>query len=272
MPSASSVREVAALVRAAGARGETVSIDRPGGDVVLSLELLDQVLEHEAGDLTCTVEAGIRLSALQEALARQGQMLALDPPGDPTVGACIAGDLAGPRSFRYGRMRDLLLGVTAVLGDGLVASSGGKVVKNVAGYDLGKLLCGSRGGLGVIVRASLRLHPLPEAAATLVCPATSAADARARAEAVLAAGLVPTALDATDERLALLFEGSARAVTAQVGAATGLAGGSQASGDVWDEVRERPRIGPSWPVDGPLRALADRVRSELDPGGVLVAP
>ena len=98
-------------------------------------------------------------------------MLALDPPGDPTIGACIAGDLSGPRRHRYGRMRDLVLGVTVVLGDGIVASSGGKVVKNVAGYDLGKLLLRLAGhGWASIAARSLRLHPLPDASATLVAP------------------------------------------------------------------------------------------------------
>src|SRR5262249_30210888 len=129
---------------------------------------LDRILEHEAGDLTCTVEAEIRLSALQQALAAHGQMLALDPPGDPTLGACAAANLSGPRRHRYGTMRDLVIGTTVVLPDGTVASSGGKVVKNVAGYDLGKLFCGSGGRLGRIVRLSLRLHPVPEASATVV--------------------------------------------------------------------------------------------------------
>jgi FAD/FMN-containing dehydrogenase len=151
------VSEVSEALRDASAAGRRVSV------ADLDLSGIDRILEHEAGDLTCTVEAGIRLSVLQTALAVHGQRLSLDPPGDPTIGACVAGDLAGPLSHRYGRMRDLLLGVTVVLGDGLVASSGGKVVKNVAGYDLGKLVCGSRGALGVVVRASLRLHPIPEA-------------------------------------------------------------------------------------------------------------
>ena len=88
-------------------------------------------------------------------------MLALDPPGDPTIGACLAGDLSGPRRHRYGAMRDLVIGVTVVLADGTIASSGGKVVKNVAGYDLGKLFSGSRGRLGLIARVALRLHPRP---------------------------------------------------------------------------------------------------------------
>ena len=138
---------------------------RVGDD--LRLDGLARVLEHEAGDLTCTVEAGIRLSTLAAVLARAGQRLSLDPPGDPTIGACLAAALSGPRRHRFGTPRDLVLGVTLVLADGTVASSGGKVVKNVAGYDLGKLVCGSHGTLALIARVSLRLHPLPAAARTL---------------------------------------------------------------------------------------------------------
>ncbi len=196
---------------------------------------LDRILEHEAGDLTCTVEAEIRLSALRQALARHGQMLALDPPGDPTVGACLAANLSGPRRHRYGTMRDLVIGATVVLGDGTVASSGGKVVKNVAGYDLAKLLCGSEGRLGRVVRLSLRLHPVPEATATVVAPADPD-----RALAVLRSGLTPSAVDLHwPDRLALLFEGSARAVAAQVQAARELIGGKPAGEEVWVDAAER---------------------------------
>lgn len=271
MPSASSVRGVAELVRTASESGKTVSIGTAGGDVELSLEELDQVLEHEAGDLTCTVEAGIRLSALQAALAPHGQMLALDPAGDPTIGACIAGDLAGPRSYRFGRMRDLLLGVTVVLGDGLVASSGGKVVKNVAGYDLGKLFCGSRGSLGVVVRASLRLHPLPEAGATLLVPATSRADAEEKARTLLTARLVPGAMDAGEARLAALFEGSERAVGAQMERARALVGGAEATDAVWDEVRARLASERARKPEEPLARLLERIRAAFDPRGVFVS-
>jgi glycolate oxidase FAD binding subunit len=151
-----------------------------------------------------------------------------------------------------------LLGVTVVLGDGLVASSGGKVVKNVAGYDLGKLLCGSRGTLGVICRASLRLHPLPDAVATLV----SHGDAREKAQVILRSQLVPSALDATSERLAVMFEGSARAVEFQIDAAGSLVGGKQTDDAVWDEVRARPR--PHTAEEDPaLLALHERVRLAL---------
>src|ERR1700729_4060858 len=126
------------------------------------------ILEYEPGDLTCIVAAGLRLSALQSAVEAHGQRLSLDPPGDPTLGDCLLEDLSGPLRHRFGSMRDLVIGVTVVLPDGLRASSGGKVVKNVAGYDLGKLFCGSRGRLGSVERMALRVHPRPPVARTLV--------------------------------------------------------------------------------------------------------
>ena len=243
MPSVSepeSVSEAAAALAACAAEGLRVSIDRPGGDVVLSTTRLDRIVEHESGDLTCTVEAGIRLSALNERLAAHGQMLALDPPGDPTVGGCLAGDLSGPRRHRYGTARDLVLGVTVVLADGTIASSGGKVVKNVAGYDLGKLFCGSRGTLGLIARVSLRLHPRPDVTRTLVAPVESPEDAQHRWQALHRSTLVPSALDVHwPGRLAVLFEGGERAVAAQLEAAGGLVGGEEDGADVWAEAAER---------------------------------
>ena len=180
MPSVSeiwSVHEAAELLQGAAAEGRRVSIEREGGDVVVSTRRLDQVLEHEAGDLTCIVEAGVRVRDLNERLAEHGQMLALDPPGNPTIGACLAANLSGPRRHRYGTARDLVIGVTVVLADGTVASSGGKVVKNVAGYDLGKLFCGSEGRLGLIALGALRLYPRPEASRTLGVPVRSATEA-----------------------------------------------------------------------------------------------
>jgi glycolate oxidase FAD binding subunit len=263
-----SVAEASEVLRKASAEGLRVSIDRAGADIVLSLARLNRVLEHEAGDLTCTVEAGIRLSELQARLEKDGQMLALDPPGDPTIGACIAADLSGPRRHRYGTMRDLLLGVTVALGDGLVASSGGKVVKNVAGYDLGKLFCGSGGTLGAVLRASLRLHPLPEASATLVAPIESPGDVDAKRQAILRSPLVPTALDVTVDRLAVLFEGGVRAVEAQLSLARALVGGDRVGDEVWNEVRARPRPQDSDDDGEVLRALLERIRVQFDPQGV----
>jgi glycolate oxidase FAD binding subunit len=128
------------------------------------------VIEHEPGDLTCTVGADVPLAGLQETLAEGRQMLALDPPGAArlTVGEAFAAAASGPRSHRYGGPRDLVLGVTVRLADGTVARGGGRVVKTVAGYDLPKLFTGARGRLGQILELTLRLHPLPAATCTVV--------------------------------------------------------------------------------------------------------
>jgi glycolate oxidase FAD binding subunit len=227
-----SIEEAADLLAAAARDGRRIRI---GGD--LRTDRLDRVLEHEAGDLTCTVEAGIRLSALRATLAGAVQRLSLDPPGDPTVGACLARRLSGPLSHRYGTPRDLVLGVTLVLGDGTVASSGGKVVKNVAGYDLAKLVCGSEGRLGLIARVALRLHPLPPASATLL---VETGDPAAVVRAIRRSQLQPSALDVLHPgRVVLLFEGRAAAVEAQLETARALVGGSPTSEPVWDESRRR---------------------------------
>ena len=128
----------------------------------------------------------MRLSTLQEALGEHGQRLSLDPPGDPTVGALLARNLSGPLRHRFGAPRDLVLGVTLVLADGTIANAGGKVVKNVAGYDLARLVCGSEGRLALIARASFRLHPLPKAARTLAVETDDAPALVARAPSLAA--------------------------------------------------------------------------------------
>ena len=137
-------------------------------DLVLSTPGLTRVLEHAAGDMTVTVEAGCTIAALQQHVALRGQRLALDPlwPGRATVGGVLATNDSGPLRHAFGTARDLLLGVTVALPDGTLARAGGKVVKNVAGYDLPKLMVGAYGTLGVITRATFRLHPLPRATRT----------------------------------------------------------------------------------------------------------
>jgi FAD/FMN-containing dehydrogenase len=284
LPSVSEPRSLEEAAEVLGS-GRRVSIEREGGEVVLSTRALNRVLEHEPGDLTAIVEAGMRLSELQAHLAGHGQMLALDPPGDPTIGACLAGDLSGPRRHRFGAMRDLVLGVTLVLADGTIASSGGKVVKNVAGYDLGKLCSGSRGRLALIARVALRLHPRPAAEATVVAETD---DPRALWRELLRGRLEPSAVDFLPPgRIALLFQGGAAAVEAQVGACPG----APADPSVWEEsaarqleaggrapfawqdcLVARPGVGLAF-VAGEARAgwspLAERVRASFDPEGIL---
>lgn len=227
-----SLEEASALLVEASASGQRLVI---GEDV--RLDRMSRILRHESGDLTCVVEAGVRLSQLQEALAAHGQRLSLDPPGDPTIGACLAGNLSGPLRHRFGAPRDLVLGVTLVLGDGTIASSGGTVVKNVAGYDLGKLVCGSRGRLALIGRVALRLHPAPPSSGSLVVETRAPADV---VRALAASPLQPSAVDVLHPgRVAVLFEGSAPVVEAQLGAARSLVGGEEVDASVWGECRTR---------------------------------
>jgi len=165
--------EVSTALRLAAAEEATVAVrghgtkqtwGKPaaGVDVLIDLSRLDRLVEHQPGDLIATAQAGMPLAQLQEALASSSQRLALDEmvPGT-TVGGLIATNPSGPRRLHAGTVRDLLIGLTLVRADGTVARAGGKVVKNVAGYDLCKLMTGSWGTLGVITEATFRLHPIP---------------------------------------------------------------------------------------------------------------
>jgi glycolate oxidase FAD binding subunit len=141
-------------------------------DLEVSTGQLDGVVEHNAGDLTAVVQAGLPLARAQQRFGEAGQRVALDPPlgadEAATVGGVVATGDSGPLRHRYGAPRDLVLGMTVALSDGTLAKTGGKVIKNVAGYDLGKLLTGSFGTLGLIVQVALRLHPQPERTVTLI--------------------------------------------------------------------------------------------------------
>jgi len=137
-------------------------------DIELSLARLNEVREHAWQDMTCTVQAGCAWAGMQAQLQRHGQMVALDPlrPDCATVGGVVACNDSGPLRLKYGGLRDLIIGMTVALADGTLAKSGGKVVKNVAGYDIHKLITGSFGTLGVIVEVNFRLHPVEEHART----------------------------------------------------------------------------------------------------------
>jgi glycolate oxidase FAD binding subunit len=174
---------VAEAVRAAAAEESTVRIcgggtkscwGRPPVSDAVDLPTLglDNIVEHNAADLTAVVQAGVRLAGAQAVFAEAGQMLAVDPAlgtGErATIGGVVATADSGPLRHRYGGVRDQVIGIRAVLADGSAIHSGGKVIKNVAGYDLGKLFTGSFGTLGVIVEISVRLHPLPRPVITAV--------------------------------------------------------------------------------------------------------
>jgi len=229
-------QQLAAVLELANKSGLAV-IPRGGGtkldwgnapkraDLILSTARLDRILEHVWADLTVTVEAGCTLQALQQTLAQHGQRLALDAlwPEHATIGGVLSANDSGVLRIRFGALRDLLIGITLALPDGTLASSGGKVVKNVAGYDLPKLATGALGTLGVITRAVFRLHPLPRMATTITCVANQFSSAERLLAALLDSALAYSALQvripAEDQRkifVDVLFEGTEQGIAAQI--------------------------------------------------------
>lgn len=225
---------IAAVLRYANKRGLAIA-PRGGGtkrawgnpparlDLVLSTRRLDQVLEHAWGDMTATVQVGCTVAVFQRALAAHGQRLALDPlwPDQATIGGILATNDSGSLRQRFGSLRDLVLGVTVALPDGTLARSGGKVVKNVAGYDLPKLMNGALGTLGVIVDATFRLYPLPGNSASLWVELPSIDAANRFMLAILDSTLVTTGLQLlvhpdSAPHVAIRLEGIDAAIASQI--------------------------------------------------------
>ncbi|MGB9378126.1 MAG: FAD-binding oxidoreductase, partial [Mycobacteriales bacterium] len=215
-------------------RGAGTKIDWGGPvptGVTVDLSGLDTVLEHAAGDLVVRVQSGVRLSDLAEALAPAGQRLAIDEvvPGS-TVGGVISTALSGPSRMLYGGVRDLLIGITVIRPDGAVTHSGGKVVKNVAGYDLGKLYTGAFGTLGIVTEAIFRLHPLPEHAAWVGVELADETAVGHAVAAVLDSQVTPSAVEVAraDQTgpltVSVLLEGVRPGVEARTSTVAGLLG------------------------------------------------
>ena len=201
------LRELGRAGRPLRVRGGATKLGWDAHDPLPEIELetagLARVLEHNEGDFTAVMEAGVPLAEAQARFAGAGQMLALDPPlaqrtgaaPAATIGGVLAAADSGPLRHRYGGVRDLVLGVTVVLSDGTVGKAGGRVIKNVAGYDLGKLFAGSQGTLGLVAAVSVRLHPLTRNTAT--ARATSS-DASALGRAVVRLAAMPLEADCLD--------------------------------------------------------------------------
>lgn len=248
--SPSTVDDVAAALALANDAGAAVIPWGAGGrmhvgmpperyDLALDLRRLDRVVEYEPADLTVTVEAGIALDDLQRRLGEHGQWLPLDPPRGPhdTVGGLLATNASGPSRHRYGTARDLLIGIRVALPAGELVKAGGRVVKNVAGYDLGKLHIGALGTLGVIVQASFKVAPLPAASADvhLDAPLSDVMSITSRLiEARLAVEslVVSKAAGASAWDLHIRFAGSAAAVERSQRELVGLAPNKAESSDV----------------------------------------
>lgn len=228
-----SEQELAAVLRYANETGLRVA-PRGGGtklswgnppgrlDLIISTARLNRIEEHAWADLTVTVEAGCTIRSLQERLAQHGQRLALDVlwPEHATVGGVLSTNDSGALRLRFGGLRDLIIGMTLALPDGTLAASGGKVVKNVAGYDLPKLATGALGTLGIITRAIFRLHPLPRNTRTFSISAESLAEVQKLIAAVQDSQLAHTALQVRFDEYAppkadILFEGTQEGLAAQ---------------------------------------------------------
>ncbi|HEY6213011.1 MAG TPA: FAD-binding oxidoreductase [Vicinamibacterales bacterium] len=233
------VDEVAAILVRASANGERVRVRGSGtkldwgepqaADVDVAMTRLNAVVAHRHGDLTATIQAGARLGEVNRTLAAHGQWLPLDPPfaDRATVGGIIATNDSGPRRHRYGAPRDLIIGVDFVRADGVRAKAGGIVVKNVAGYDLARLMTGSFGTLAVVTSATFKLFPIPAASQTVVFDG-SIAELGAIASTIASGHLTPTAIDihaASREgsRLLVRFESTETAAAEQAGRVATLA-------------------------------------------------
>ena len=240
--------EAAPVVREAVARNLTI-VARGAGtkqhwalppnrlDLIVDTSALRGVTEHAAGDLIAVIRAGTPLREVHDVLAPAHQQLALDGAlPDATVGGTVAVSTSGPRRMLYGTVRDLLIGVTVIRPDGAIAKAGGKVVKNVAGYDLGKLVAGSYGTLGLIAECVFRLHPLPATGAYVWRDVETADEAARIAAAVIGAQVVPSALeiDAPADggyTVGVLLEGVPTGVEQRVQTVEKLLSGDTSTGD-----------------------------------------
>jgi glycolate oxidase FAD binding subunit len=223
-------------------------------DTLVRTTACNRVVDYAPQDQTVTVEAGMTVAAVAEVLAREGQFLAIDAP-DPTratIGGAIATNLFGGRRLRYGSIKDTIVGIEIVRPDGTRARGGGKVVKNVAGFDIPKLMVGSLGTLGAIVRATFRVYPIEEREAAVVVHDVSIEAVSRIAAEVVGEALVPASVVALDAAsgggydCVIVFEGFARGVDEQTKATLAIAGrlGYRATADGADavaEVRERER-------------------------------
>ena len=246
-------------------------------NLIVSTQRINQIIEHEPADLIAIAQAGVTLTDLNAKLLENGQWLPLDPPDDgrATLGGVVATGIGGPQQFGYGRPRGSVIGMKVVLADGSIIKAGGRVVKNVAGYDLCKLFTGSYGSLGIIAELNFKLRPRPVSEATVI--ATGVIDElRAGARAVLEARLFPVAAEIVSGRLLVRFAGNEKGVAYQIEQARKLLKDAEIvmhDADLWkkiaaERVREdRIRKEPT----GTARVLMDRIKRQLDPKNIFAA-
>jgi glycolate oxidase FAD binding subunit len=284
------IEEAVGVLAGAAARGEAVAF-RGGGselafgyppeavDLWLDTRGLGRVVEYAPSDMVVEVEAGCTLAALQAHLAPHRQRLAIDPPAPDraTIGGLIATNAFGPRRARFGSLRDLIVGISLVRADGVRVRGGGKVVKNVAGFDLPKLAVGSLGSLGMIATATFRLHPMPEAMSLSCFPACDAATARKLVREMTARQLEPAAMLAVraddgapgSYDVYVLFEGFASGVTEQRDRLESIAHAFGRAAPLETDSHELARLDGNARLHGNLRlrlaappAVLDRLESD----------
>ncbi len=308
--SPTSIEEVSEIMKRAQAEGRSVQPAgamtwlKPSANIILDTSRLNQIIEHEPADLIAIAQAGVKLGDFNAKLAENGQWLPLDPPDDgrATIGGVVATGIGGAQQFGYGHPRGCVIGMKVVLADGNVIKTGGRVVKNVAGYDLSKLFTGSFGTLGVIVEVNFKLRPRPAREATVIA-AGPKSELLASARKVLDARLFPVAVElisplfatrldlATDPVLLIRFAGNEKGVAYQIRQALTLIENAELVSDdseLWKEIQAAPfrfeDYNGMWQIgalDGHanvferrqgvvLTPLMRRVKEQLDPKNILI--
>lgn len=256
-------RSLTVRVQGGGTKRQWGSVALPF-DLLLSTAGLNAVEEHRHGDLTATVQAGATLAAVNGALARHAQRLPLDPPwsGRATIGGIVATNDSGPARHHHGAPRDLIIGCSIVLADGRAAKSGGIVVKNVAGYDLARLMTGSFGSLAIITSATFKLAPVAGSSRTVSLALDTLEDAAPAIARIAGSALTPTALELEwfPARLHVRFESVEAAVARQADEVLRLFGDSARSDTLQGDAETRlwADYAQGWDVPGTLLKLATR--------------
>ncbi|HSL55812.1 MAG TPA: FAD-binding protein [Pyrinomonadaceae bacterium] len=246
---------------------------RTTANLIVSTLRLNRIIEHEPADLIAIAQAGVTLSDFNRRLAENGQWLPLDPPNDgrATLGGVVATGIGGPQQFGYGRPRGSVIGMKVVLADGSMIKAGGRVVNNVAGYDLCKLCTGSYGSLGIITELNFKLRPRPAREATVIARG-SVEDLRKSARTIVEARLFPVAAEIVSGELLVRFAGNEKGVAYQIEQALKLLKNAEVvmnDADLWtkivveDRIREKP--------SGTAKVLMQRIKRQLDPQNILTA-
>ena len=277
--SPASAEEIAETLRLASSERWTVvpvggmAWIKSTANLIVSTTRLNQIIEHEPADLIAIAQAGVRLTDFNARLSENGQWLPLDPPDDgrATLGGVVATGIGGPQQFGYGRPRGSVIGMKVVLADGSMIKAGGRVVKNVAGYDLCKLFTGSYGSLGIITELNFKLRPRPAREATVIARGT-AEELRTSARTIIEARLFPVASEIVNDVLFIRFAGNEKGVAFQIEQALKLLKNAEVvmdDADLWKKIAiaERKREAPS----GMAKVLMQRIKRQLDPLNILAA-